>query len=72
MLNVGSYLATEAGTYPQHSPTPALEADPTPEPLSSTAMQFSGSLPSELAALRYTDGLGLNSGGVKSLSPLCT
>lgn len=55
-----------------HSPTPAFEAEPTPEPLSSTAMQLTGSLPSVSAALRYTDGLGLNRGGSKSLSPLCT
>lgn len=55
-----------------YSPTPAFEADPTPEPLSSTAMQLTGSLPSVSAALRYTDGLGLNRGGSKSLSPLCT
>lgn len=35
-------------------------------------MQLTGSLPSVSAALRYTDGLGLNRGGSKSLSPLCT
>lgn len=35
-------------------------------------MQLTGSLPSVSAALRYTEGLGLNRGGSKSLSPLCT
>mmetsp|Transcript_33144 Transcript_33144/g.55553 ORF Transcript_33144/g.55553 Transcript_33144/m.55553 type:complete len:271 (+) Transcript_33144:274-1086(+) len=56
-------------TYPTMSPIAALDADPTPLALSSTAIASAGSTFSVLAASRYTAGSGLKRGGVKSLSP---
>mmetsp|Transcript_141612 Transcript_141612/g.440254 ORF Transcript_141612/g.440254 Transcript_141612/m.440254 type:complete len:211 (+) Transcript_141612:499-1131(+) len=51
------------------SPMPALEAEPTPEALSSTAMQLHGASLTCFAARMYTSGAGLKHGGLKSDSP---
>mmetsp|Transcript_10206 Transcript_10206/g.13358 ORF Transcript_10206/g.13358 Transcript_10206/m.13358 type:complete len:275 (-) Transcript_10206:105-929(-) len=58
-----------APTYPTMKPILAFAAEPTPDPLSSTATQRCGGNPTLSAALRYTSGAGLNAGGVKSDSP---
>mmetsp|Transcript_33495 Transcript_33495/g.104240 ORF Transcript_33495/g.104240 Transcript_33495/m.104240 type:complete len:211 (-) Transcript_33495:232-864(-) len=50
-------------------PMPALDAEPTPEALSSTATHWPGGSPTWLAARRYTSGAGLKRGGSKSDSP---
>lgn len=45
------------------SPIPALAAEPTPEPESSTATQSPGAQFSAAAAFKYTSGAGLKLGG---------